>query len=677
MNPLSVPSELPYFLPPFDQIKDEHYEPAVDEAMLHHRAEIDSIVAQSEDPTFENTIVKLEQSGAALHRASTAFWSLVAAHGSEAMRASESSIASKLSAHRDAIRMNRGLFERIDAVYQSGPKLGTEEQRLLERYRDDFVRAGASLSEPEQETLSRLNQRLAELSTQFGQNLLRDVNESVIWVDTIDELAGLSDAAKASAKLAAETRGKPDQYAIPLVSPTLQPSLASLEHRELRERIFKTSASRGRRDNDNDNRALIREMVSLRAERAELLGYKNHAAYVLADSTAKSPEAVEELLRKVMPPAIENAKKEADKLTEFMKSLGVTHRLEPWDWDFYATKLRAREHQFDMNEMRPYLLLDNVLRRGLFFMAEHLYGLRFVERPDLPTYHEDVQIFEVLEESGDQLALFIFDPFARESKQGGAWMNSYVDGCALDGTRPVVGNHLNVARPPEGKPALMTFREVTTAFHEFGHALHGIFSAVRFPRFAGTSVPRDFVEFPSQVHEMWATWPEVIANYARHYETNEPLPESLLKTFLKTQSFNQGYDTSEYLKASWVDYSWHCLSVDNSAVDDVYEFENQALAAIGADFEMVPPRYHSSYFAHVFAGGYSAGYYSYFWSEVLDADAVEWFTDNGGLNRQSGDHFRKTVLSRGGAEDPMTLYENFRGSAPSASHLMVRRGLTN
>ena len=676
MHPLSVPSSLPYSLPPFAEVDDTAYLSAFEYAMDEHRREIDALVAQDGPVTFQNTIVALEESGAALRRVSTVFWSLISAHASEGMRAVETDIASKLSAHRDTIAMNGDLFKRIESLYQNAPELNPESQRLLERYREDYRRAGANLSKADQEKLRVINARLAELSTAFGQNLQADANEGVIWVDDVKDLGGLSADAVSAASVAAESRGKAGSYAIPLVSPTLQPALASLENRALRERLFKASNSRGRRGNANDNRALIREMVALRAERATLLGFETHAEYVLADSTAQTPAAVEALLRKVMSPALKNAEAEANELRAFMSEQGVDHALEPWDWDYYASKLRARDHQFDAARMRPYLLLDNVLTKGLFFMAEKLYGLRFEERTDLPLYHEDVRIFEAFEENGEPLGLFIFDPFARESKKGGAWMNSYVRPSTLDGAKPVVANHLNIARPSDGEPALMTFREVNTAFHEFGHALHGLLSNVTYPRFAGTAVPRDFVEFPSQVHEMWATWPEVLENYARHYETGEKIPKELLDGFLGTQSFNQGYDTSEYLKASWVDFKWHMLSGEESQIEDVYGFERAALEEVGAQSALVPPRYHSTYFAHIFAGGYSAGYYSYFWSEVLDADAVEWFEANGGLNRKSGDWFREKLLSRGGAEDAMTLYRAFRGSDPSTEPLLRRRGLS-
>lgn len=675
MNPLLQPSPLPYALPPFQEIDDSTYLASFETAMQLHREELEAIVSNDAPPTFENTIVALEQSGAALRRVSTVYWSLISAHSSEAMREVETEIAAKLSAHRDAMMMNDRLFGRIETLHSANLTLDPESQRLLERYHEDYRRAGAALGKKEKEQLGKINQRLAELLSTFSQNLQSEANASVIWVDREEELRGLSPVEIESARLAAESRGRDSGFGLPLLSPTLQPGLASLEDRSLRERLFKTSTARGRRGNAYDNRPLIQEMVSLRAERAALLGYRTHAEYVLADATAKTPDAVEGLLRKVIPPAIENAKREADAIRDFMKSEGVEHELEPWDWDFFAAKLRAKEHRFDASLMRPYLLLDNVLTKGLFFMAEKLYGLRFGEREDLPTYHSDVRVFEVFEEDESRLGLFLFDPFARESKKGGAWMNSYVRPSALEGTKPVVANHLNIPRPPDGEPALMTFREVNTAFHEFGHALHGLLSDVKYPRFAGTAVPRDFVEFPSQVHEMWATWTDVIENYACHYETGEKMPPELLDAFLKTQFFNQGYETSEYLKASWIDFKWHALKTSETSIDDIDAFERNALSEVGAESSLVPPRYHSTYFAHIFAGGYSAGYYSYFWSEVLDADAVEWFTERGGLNRESGDWFRKSLLSRGGAEDAMTLYRSFRGAEPLTEPLLRRRGL--
>lgn len=676
-NPLAQPSALDYQWPPFGDLQSEHFEPAIEAGMVEHLAEITAIATNEATPTFENTVVAMERSGRLLYRSSTAFYGLVGAHTNDVLKAAQSALAPRSAAHRDAILLNGPLYARVAALYKARQtlKLDAESLRLLERYHTDFVRAGAALSADKKEQLAALNQELSTLTTTFQQNVQADSNDLALVVDDKAELAGMSDDAIASAAAAAKARDLEGKWVLTLVSPTPQPALAALQNRETRKRLFVAAVAKGRRGNAWDNTGLIRQIVRLRAQRAVLLGYTSHAAYVLEDTTAKSPKAVRDILERVAPAAVRNAKAEAADMQKIIDAEGGGFELAPWDWAFYAEKVRKARYDFDASQMRPYLAMDNVLKDGLFYMAERLYGLTFKERKDLPVYHPDVRVFEVFEEGDKPLGLFLFDPFARKSKRGGAWMRSYVVPSALLGTQPVVANHLNVPRPPDGTPALLTFTEVTTAFHEFGHAIHGLVSNVTYPRFAGTAVPRDFVEFPSQVHEMWATWPEVLARYARHHKTGEPMPAAMVEKFLATRAFNQGHDTTEYLASSLLDMAWHELTPDQIP-EDVMAFERQALEAAGVALKTVHPRYHSPYFQHVFAGGYSAGYYSYLWSEVLDADTVDWFESNGGLTRANGDRFRNKLLSRGGSVDAMQLYRDFRGQDPVIEPLLKRKNLT-
>jgi len=676
-NPLFTASTLPFGYPPFDKIRDEHFTPAFEKGMAENAAEIEAIANNAEAATFDNTIVAMERSGELLDRVQTIFFSLAGANTNDALEKIQSEMAPKLSAHRDAIALNSKLFERVKSLYDQRDNLGldAESKYLLERYHTDFVRAGAKLSDADKEKLKAINSELASLQTSFSQNVLKETNASAIVVDTREELAGLSDNAIAAAAQAAKAAGKEGKFMLAMMNTSGQPSLASLENRALRERIQTTSVGRGSHGGEFDNRANIARVAKLRAERAQLMGYANHAAYSLEDQTARTTDAVNKMLGDVAPAAVANARKEADDMQKLIDAEKGGFKLAAWDWAYYAEKVRSARYDFDESQLRPYLELDNVLQNGVFFAANQLYGLSFKERTDLPVYQPDVRVFDVFEADGSQLAIFIADFYARPSKRGGAWMNAYVSQSGLMGTQPVVANHLNVPKPPEGEPTLLTFDEANTMFHEFGHALHGMFSNVRYPRFSGTSVPRDFVEYPSQVNEMWMTWPEVLANYAKHYQTGEPMPQVLLDKVMATQKFNQGFATTEYLAASLLDQAWHQMTPEQVPdADGVLAFEANALKQAGVDFAPVPPRYRSTYFSHII-GGYAAGYYSYIWSEVLDADSVEWFKENGGLKRENGDHFRKTLLSRGGAEDAMTLFANFRGRAPDTKPLLVRRGL--
>ena len=673
-NPFFTESTLLLEIPDFDRIEDRHFTPAFERGMAEQRTEINRIAEQSEPPTLENTLIAMERSGQMLRRVRATFFNLISANTNDALEAVRTEMAPKLSAHNDRTLLDGALFERIRALYDQRDDLDLDPEslRLVERYHTRFVRAGAMLSDGDKERLRALNAELAELGATFSQNVLKEVNDLAVVVDSRQELRGLSDNAVAVAEQAAMARGLADKYVIALRNTSGQPPLASLENRALRQRIYETSLSRGSRGGDFDNRAVVARLMKVRAERAQLLEYPDHAAYVLENQTALTSEAVNRRLADLAPPAVANAEREAADLQALIDAEGLDFKLAPWDWAYYTEKVRQARYDFDESQLRPYFELDNVLHNGLFFAANKLYGLSFEERTDLPLYHPDVRVFEVHDEDGELLALYMTDHYARPSKRGGAWANSYVRQAHLTGARPVVANHLNVPKPPEGEPTLLTFDEVTTLFHEFGHALHNMFSDVTYPFF---SVPRDFVEFPSQVNEMWATWPEVLENYAVHHETGEAMPRELLDKVLATRSFNQGFTTTEYLAASLLDMAWHQLTPDQvPEADDLMAFEATALRSAGVALDALPPRYRTTYFSHIM-GGYAAGYYSYIWSEVLDADTVEWFKENGGLTRENGDHFRRALLSRGGSEDAMTLYRNFRGADPDIAPLLERRGL--
>ena len=677
-NPFFAESPLPYQLPPFDRVDDAHYRPAFERGMADQIAEIEAIAGSSEPPTFENTIVPLERSGRLLDRVASTFFSLAAADTNDAINAIRNEMAPRLAAHTDRILLDADLFARIEALHGRRDALGLDDEsrRLVEEYHVDFVRAGARLSDAEKERMQAVNARLAALSSRFTQNVLDEVNASAVVVETRGELAGLPDDQIAAAVEAAAARDLEGRYVIPLLNTSGQPALESLEDRGLRERIMRTSLARGSRGGEYDNRGVITEMARLRAERAALLGHPNHASYILERQTARTVAAVNERLAGLAPPAAANAEREAADLQATAAAEGADFELAAWDWAYYTEKVRAERYAFDAAQLRPYFEMDNVLENGVFFAANRLYGLTFEARPELPVYHPDVRVWEVFDADGAPLGLFLGDFYARPSKRGGAWMNAYVSQSRLLGTSPVVANHLNVPKPPDGEPTLLTFDEVTTMFHEFGHALHGLFSDMRYPYFAGTAVPRDFVEYPSQVNEMWATWPEVLRNYAVHHETGEPMPADLLDKVLATQQFNQGFATTEYLAASLLDQAWHQLAADEVPdAGGVEAFEAAALEAAGVALATVPPRYRSTYFSHIWSSGYSAGYYSYIWSEVLDADSVEWFKENGGLRRENGDHFRRTLLSKGGSVEALDLFRAFRGADPDIRPLLVRRGL--
>jgi peptidyl-dipeptidase Dcp len=677
-NPFFRPSELPYQLPPFDRITDEHFLPAIDRGMAEQREEVSAIAGDPAAPTFDNTLVALERSGRLLRRAQVTFDNIASSHSNPTVERIEQEIAPRLAAHRDAIFLDRRLYERVRALYEARDELDLdpEQQWLLERYRTEFVRAGAQLSESDQEKLRELNQELSSLLASFRVRLQADTNELAVEATDPAQLAGLPEDAVAAATEAGRERGT-DHPVLTLILPTQQPALALLRDRSLRERVYRASVSRGIRGNEHDTRELVRRIAVLRAQRAALLGYPSHAAYQIADRTAGSVEAVEDLFGRVTPVAAANALAEAADLQKSIQDDGEGFELRAWDWAYYAERVRQSRYDVDSAALRPYFALERVLHDGVYFAAGELYGLRFVERHDLPTYHPHVRVFEVFDADGSGLGLFLGDFFARDSKRGGAWQSTFVSQSRLRGTRPVVVVNMNIPRAPAGEPVLLTLEEVRTLFHEFGHALHSLFSDVEYPRFSGTSVARDFVEYPSQVNEMWMLWPEVVENYARHHRTGEPLPADVVQRLREAHRFNAGFAATEYLAASLLDLAWHRLPADRAtAVSDVEQFETEALVAAGAAVPAVPPRYRTSYFAHIFSTDqYSAGYYSYIWSEVLDADTVEWFEENGGLRRENGDWFRSRLLSRGGSIDSMAAFRDFRGRDPRIEPLLERRGL--
>jgi len=675
-NPLLSESTLPYHAPPFDKIKDDHFAPAIEAGMREQLKEVDAVANNSEKPGFDNTVVALERTGRLLDRAQRTFSNLNACNTNPAMQKIETEMAPKLAAHQDAIHLDGKLFARLQEVYDSRDKLGLDPESayLLERYYKDFVRAGAKLSDPDKEKLKKINAELATLQTQFEQSVLKEKNASSVVVDNKEDLAGLSDNQMASVTAAAKAEHKEGKFVIQLQNTTGQPLLGSLQNRPLRQRIMETSLARNSKGGEFDTRNIVLRTVQFRAEKAKLLGYADWATYQLEDQTAKDVKTVNKLLADLTPPAVSNAKREAGEQEKIVDQEKGGFEIASWDWDFYSEKVRKAKYNFDESELRPYYELNHVIVDGVFFAANKEYGLTFKERHDIPVYLPDVRVWEVYDRDGKPLALFLGDYYARASKRGGAWMNAYVQQSDLFATKPVVANHLNIPKPPPGEPTLLTHDEVRTAFHEFGHALHGMFSSVKYPRFSGTTVPRDFVEYPSQVNEMWATWPEVRKNYAKHYKTGEPMPQALLDKVEAAEKFNQGYKTTEYLSASLLDQAWHQLSPADIPKDAV-AFESEALHKAGVDFPPVPPRYRSFYFSHAFAGGYSAGYYSYLWSEVLDADTVEWIKQHGGLKRENGDRFRALLLSRGGSADALGLFKNFVGRDPYIEPLLKRRGL--
>ncbi|TNB72070.1 M3 family metallopeptidase [Arthrobacter sp. BB-1] len=667
-NPLLAPSPLPYGLPPFAEIQPAHYQEAIEAGLAGHLAEIQAIVDNPDPATFENTALAMERSGRLLERAAASFFTLVSADASDVIRDLETKLSPLFSAHQDEVYLNRALFERFAAIDTAG--CDAESVRLVEEYLKEFRQSGIQLDGPGQDRLRAINAELSRLGTEFGQRVKEGMKSAALLLDHAGDLAGLPADDIASAAEAARAAGHEGKFLLTLIQPSNQPALAALENRDIRRRLFEASVARGSSGGSLDVLGLATSMAGLRAEKASLLGFANYAELVVDRQTAPDFESVQSMLSRMAPAAVRNADAEAAALAE-----AAGHPLEAWDWAFYSARVRREKYAVDEQELRPYFELDRVLAEGVFFAATSLYGITFHERKDLSGYHPDVRVWEVRGEDGEGLGLFLGDYYTRESKRGGAWMNSLVEQAGLLGTRPVVINNLNISKPPAGEPTLLTLDELRTTFHEFGHALHGLFSNVTYPRFSGTAVPRDFVEYPSQVNEMWIMWPAVLANYARHHATGEPLPAGVVEKLNESRLWGEGFATTEYLGAALLDLAWHVLAAGD-VPDDAAAFEDKALAAAGIAHALIPPRYRTGYFQHVFAGaGYAAGYYSYIWSEVLDAETVDWFTENGGLTRANGQRFREELLSRGNSRDPLESFRTLRGRDARLEPLLKRRGL--
>jgi peptidyl-dipeptidase Dcp len=679
-NPLLEPSTRPYQMPPFDRIRVSDYVPAFAEAMRAQLREVAAIAHNPKPPTFDNTIVALDRSGQALQRVGFIFDELNSNNTNDDMQKIDTEMAPKRTAHRDAIYLDHALWKRVDALYQkrANLKLDPEALQLLTRWHARFVRAGARLAPAKQARLRTLNAQIAALTTRFGQNVLKATTDAAITVDIVQDLDGLSAEQVSAAAQAAEARALKGKWLITLQNTTQQPVLAHLANRTLRERIFKASSERAL-GGAADNRAVVTGIVKARAERAALLGYDTHAGYAIEDESAATPAAARELLLKVAPAALARAQTEAADLQQLIDTQAQAKRaasfaLQPWDWEFYSEQVRKAHYDFDQSQIAPYFELEHVVQDGVFYAAHELYGLTFKERKDLPVYQPDVRVFEVFDTDGSGLGLFIADYFARDNKQGGAWMNAYVEQSRLLKRKAVVSNNLNIPKPGPGQPPLLTFDEVTALFHEFGHALHGLLSDVEYPSLASPETPNDFVEYPSQFNEMWAREPKVVAHYAHHYQTGAPMPPELLARVIKAQQFNAGYATTEYVAAALLDLAWYQLHASQvPPADEVPTFEAAALKEAGVDYAPVPPRYHTTYFRHVFTAGgddYSAGYYAYLWSEVLARDTGAWMHANGGLTRANGDELRRTVLSRGRTAEPLELFRNLYGRGPDIGPLL-------
>jgi peptidyl-dipeptidase Dcp len=675
-NPLYTASTLQYQAPPFNQIKETDYQPAIEEGMKRQLAEIDTIANDPAAPTFANTIEPMERSGVLLTRSAKIFFAMTAANTNDAIQKIEADVAPKLAAHQDTIYLNPKLFARVKALFAQRERLGltADGKYLVERYYRNFVRAGANLSEADKTTLRALNQEESKLTTQFREKVLADTNASAVVVNRKSDLAGLSDDDTAAAAERAKERKMPGKYAITLQNTTQQPSLTFLRNRALRQRILAASMARGNHGGPNDTKAIVTRLAQLRGQRAKLLGYPTYAAYVLDDQMAQTPENALKLMTDMVPAATDKARGEVAAMQQIIDQEKGGFKLGPEDWTYYAEKVRKANYDLDVAQVRPYFELNRVINDGVFYAAKQLYGLTFKERKDIPVYHPDVRVWEVFDADGTSLALFYGDYFSRPSKSGGAWMDSFVDQSGMMATRPVIFNVLNFTKPAPGQPTLLSFDDANALFHEFGHALHGMLSNSYYPTLSGTAVPRDFVEFPSQINEHWALEPSVFANYAKHYQTGAAMPQALVDKIKKSRTFNQGYATTEYLAAALLDMAWHTIP-PGSAIQDANVFEPDALNRFRINMPEVPPRYHTTYFNHIWGGGYSAGYYAYLWSELIDHDAYYWFRENGGMTRENGQRFRDMILSRGGSADEAAMYRAFRGRDPIADPLLIERGL--
>ncbi|WP_079224271.1 peptidyl-dipeptidase Dcp [Citrobacter werkmanii] len=676
-NPFLHHSTLPYQAPQFDQIDVQHYRPAFDEGVRQKRAEIEAIVHNPQDPDFANTLQALEQSGALLTRVTSVFFAMTAAHTNDELQRLDEAFSAELAGLANDIYLDGALFARVEAVWQRRHTLGLdcESVRLVEVIYQRFVLAGARLNEADKARLKALNTESATLTSQFNQRLLAANKSGALVVDDVRRLDGLSAEELAVAAEAAKEKGLESRWVIPLVNTTQQPALAVLRDRQIREELFTQAWTRAEHDDDNDTRAIIQRLVDIRMQQAKLLGFANYAAWKTADQMAKTPEAALSFMRAIVPAARQRALDEQAEIQKVIDQEQGGFSVRAWDWAFYAEQVRREKYALDEAQLKPYFALDTVLNEGVFWTANQLFGIKFVERFDIPVYHPDVRVWEIFDHDGAGLALFYGDFFARESKSGGAWMGNFVEQSELNETRPVIYNVCNYQKPATGKPALLLWDDVITLFHEFGHTLHGLFATQRYATLSGTNTPRDFVEFPSQINEHWASHPQVFARFARHVETGEPMPQALRDKMQRASLFNKGYDMTELLSAALLDMRWHSLEMSASSYS-VDQFEQQALAAEDLDLQAVPPRYRSSYFAHIFGGGYAAGYYAYLWTQMLADDGYQWFVEQGGLTRENGQKFREAILSRGNSTDLAELYRQWSGRDPSMEPMLAHRGLS-
>lgn len=672
-NPFFESSLLPYQAPRFDEINDGHYRPAFDEAIRQKRAEIDAIVAQTAAPDFNNTVLALEKSGAMLSRVSSVFFAMTSAHTNDDLQALEEQISTELAALANDIWLNDTLFSRVESVWQDCAALDAESRRLAEETYQHFVLAGARLTDTEKAELKALNTEAATLTSQFNQRLLAATKAGGLVVDYAHQLDGLSPDEIATAAHAAAEKGLNDRWLIPLLNTTQQPALSALRDRQTRENLFNAGWTRTQKGDENDTRALILRLTALRARQAKLLGFEDYASWSIADQMAKTPAAALAFMRGIVPAARTRATLEQADIQNVIDDEQGGFTVQAWDWAFYAERVRQAKYALDESQIKPYFALNTVLQDGVFWAASQLFGLRFVERFDIPVYHPDVRVWEIFDHTGEGMALFYGDFFARESKAGGAWMGNFVEQSYEFASRPVIYNVCNYQKPANDQTALISWDDVVTLFHEFGHTLHGLFASQRYASLSGTNTPRDFVEFPSQINEHWASHPQVFAHYARHYQTGEPMPEALRDKMLNATQFNKGYDMTELLSAALLDMNWHGIS---EPVDDVDAFEAAALHKEGLDLPAVPPRYRSSYFAHIFGGGYAAGYYAYLWTQMLADDGYQWFVEQGGLTRENGQKFREAILSRGNSSDLAELYRQWRGHDPRIEPMLENRGLS-
>ncbi|RKT93296.1 peptidyl-dipeptidase Dcp [Enterobacter sp. WPR_3_1] len=672
-NPFFESSLLPYQAPRFDEINDGHYRPAFDEAIRQKRAEIDAIVAQTAAPDFNNTVLALEKSGAMLSRVSSVFFAMTSAHTNDDLQALEEQISTELAALANDIWLNDTLFSRVESVWQDCAALDAESRRLAEETYQHFVLAGARLNDAEKAELKALNTEAATLTSQFNQRLLAATKAGGLVVDYAHQLDGLSPDEIATAAHAAAEKGLNDRWLIPLLNTTQQPALSALRDRQTRENLFNAGWTRTQKGDENDTRALILRLTALRARQAKLLGFEDYSSWSIADQMAKTPAAALAFMRGIVPAARTRATLEQADIQKVIDDEQGGFTVQAWDWAFYAERVRQAKYALDESQIKPYFALNTVLQDGVFWAASQLFGLRFVERFDIPVYHPDVRVWEIFDHTGEGMALFYGDFFARESKAGGAWMGNFVEQSYEFASRPVIYNVCNYQKPANGQTALISWDDVVTLFHEFGHTLHGLFASQRYASLSGTNTPRDFVEFPSQINEHWASHPQVFAHYARHYQTGEPMPEALRDKMLNATQFNKGYDMTELLSAALLDMNWHGIS---EPVDDVDAFEAAALHKEGLDLPAVPPRYRSSYFAHIFGGGYAAGYYAYLWTQMLADDGYQWFVEQGGLTRENGQKFREAILSRGNSSDLAELYRQWRGHDPRIEPMLENRGLS-